>query len=119
MKMAKPGQLNNLVRVQRMGRGWSQQELADNAGLSRAAVSAIEIQRLVPSVAAALALARVFESSVEELFGARDASSEEESWAWPPPRDPCPFWRAHVAGRILRFPTENTSAGMLPHDGIY
>ena len=39
------------------------------AGISRAAVSAIEIKRIVPSVAAALALASCLGSTVEQLFG--------------------------------------------------
>lgn len=59
--------LPNCVKPLRIARGWSQAELAQRAGVSHAAVSAIEGQRLVPSVPAALA--RVLESSVEELFG--------------------------------------------------
>ncbi len=62
-------QHSNRVREQRLARGLSQADLAVQSGLSRPAVSAIEIGRLVPSVAAALALARVFGCSVEELFG--------------------------------------------------
>jgi DNA-binding XRE family transcriptional regulator len=44
-------------------------ELAGRAGISRAAVSAIEGDRLSPSVTTALALAAVLDCSVEELFG--------------------------------------------------
>jgi DNA-binding XRE family transcriptional regulator len=51
-----------------LARQWSQADLAQRAGISRAAVSAIEGERLSPSVATALALAAVFECSVEELF---------------------------------------------------
>ena len=60
---------SNPVRRRRLARQWSQADLAERAGISRAAVSAIEAERLSPSVAAALALAAVFECSVEELFG--------------------------------------------------
>src|SRR5579871_703769 len=88
----------NRVREQRLARSLSQAELAMQSGLSRPAVSAIEIGRLVPSVAAALALARVFGCSVEELFGA--GSRNEPQWAWTPDRDPCRYWRARVNGAL-------------------
>ena len=51
-----------------MLRGWSQEELARLSGLSRAGVSAIETGRLIPSAAAALALAAALECRVEDLF---------------------------------------------------
>ena len=63
---------SNPVLARRLAREWSQAELAARAGISRAAVSAIEGERLSPSVATALALAAVFECSVEELFGRAD-----------------------------------------------
>jgi DNA-binding XRE family transcriptional regulator len=59
---------NSVVR-RRLALRWTQAKLAERAGISRAAVSAIEGERLSPSVATALALAVVFECSVEELFG--------------------------------------------------
>jgi molybdate-binding protein/DNA-binding XRE family transcriptional regulator len=110
--------LPNRVKQRRLQRGWSQEQLAENAGISRAAVSAIEIHRLVPSVAAALALARAFHCTVEDLFGVDCGETREETWAWLPTDDPGRFWRARVGGRILRFPVEATVAGLLPHDGV-
>ena len=44
---------SNSVRVLRAGRQWSQADLAGRAGISQAAVSAIEVERLSPSVATA------------------------------------------------------------------
>ena len=49
--------LTNRVKTSRLARGWSQDDLAARAGIFRAGVSAIETERLVPSTAAALALA--------------------------------------------------------------
>jgi putative molybdopterin biosynthesis protein len=54
----------------RIARGLSQRALADAAGITRQAVSAIERGRVVPGVGIALALARVLGTSVEELFAA-------------------------------------------------
>ena len=116
--MSDRGQLQNRVRRFRQQCGWSQEELARQTGISRAAVSAIEIQRLVPSVATALALAKAFDCTVEDLFGADCGQTINEPWAWLPTCDPCRFWRASVAGRIIRFPVETTVAGMLPHDCV-
>lgn len=109
----------NRVKEFRHRHGWSQDQLSEKAGISRAAVSAIEVRRLVPSVAAALALARAFGSAVESLFGLEHEPKDAEAWAWLPSSEPCCFWRANVGGRTLRFPVENTVAGMLPHDGVW
>src|SRR6266851_3753947 len=116
MIMANLRQVTNGVKSRRLERGWSQQELARRAGISRAAVSAIEINRLVPSVAAALALAQSFDCSVEDLFGqARAPMEAEPQWAWPAPQEPCRFWQATVGGRRLLYPIETTANGMLEH----
>jgi molybdate-binding protein/DNA-binding XRE family transcriptional regulator len=108
----------NRVRQYRTSRGWSQAELARRAGISRTAVSAIEIERLVPSVAAALALAAVLGCTVENLFGTAGRPAEP-GWAWPPGRTLCRYWQAEVRGRVLRFPAEATPAGVVSHDGVF
>jgi molybdate-binding protein/transcriptional regulator with XRE-family HTH domain len=56
-----------LERV-RTARGLSQRALADAAGITRQAISAIENGRVIPGVGIALALARALGTSVEELF---------------------------------------------------
>jgi molybdate-binding protein/DNA-binding XRE family transcriptional regulator len=109
----------NRVRQFRTSRGWSQAELAGKAGVSRAAVSAVEIERLVPSVSAALAIATAFGSTVEELFGVSRGPAGDPEWAWPPRSSPRCYWQAEVRGRVLRFPAESTAAGTVPHDGLF
>ncbi|HTV92242.1 MAG TPA: substrate-binding domain-containing protein [Verrucomicrobiae bacterium] len=52
----------------RTARGLSQRALAEAAGITRQAVSAIENGRVQPSVGIALGLARALGTSVEELF---------------------------------------------------
>ncbi|MCX7700327.1 MAG: helix-turn-helix domain-containing protein [Gemmataceae bacterium] len=123
--MAK-SQPTNQVRHHRQQRGWSQAELAELAGISRTAVSAIEMGRLVPSVAAALRLAAAFGCTVEDLFSPRPVEADETAWAWPPQASPTQFpqatptrfWLAEVGGRVWRYPVEATAAGLLPHDGV-
>lgn len=56
------------IRELREVRGWSQQELADRAGVTRQLVGAVEAARHVPNVVAAMALARALDTTVEELF---------------------------------------------------
>src|SRR5262245_41464080 len=118
MMMSTDRPLPNRVQQARLGRGWSQDQLADKSGISRSAVSAIETHRLVPSVASALALADCLGRKVEDLFGVGVDQAIEELWAWPPTREPCRFWRASIDGRVRRFPAEMTVAGVLPHDGV-
>ncbi|KAF0216526.1 MAG: molybdate metabolism transcriptional [Geobacteraceae bacterium] len=109
--------LHNHIRQFREERGWSQQELSERAGLSRAGVSAIEMGKLVPSTVAALALAKVFGCKVEELFHL--GGHDEIHWAWSPAKEPCRYWRAVIGGKLLLFPVEASPLGMLPHDGVY
>ena len=66
--MAPTASIDNSLRVFRSRAGWSQAELGRSAGLSRAEISAIETGRLVPSTAAALALASALGCTVEALF---------------------------------------------------
>jgi molybdate-binding protein/DNA-binding XRE family transcriptional regulator len=111
--------LENDVRVYRVRRGWSQDDLANRSGLSRAGISAIETGRLVPSTAAALALAAALECTVESLFrlpGSRPGEGRDE-WSWAPPATDGRYWRAEVRGRRYLYPVEVSPLGLLPHDG--
>jgi molybdate-binding protein/transcriptional regulator with XRE-family HTH domain len=117
--MIQSQQFENELRAFRSLRGWSQEQLAQRSGLSRAGISAIELGRLVPSAAAALALAAALECRVEDLFRLRGPKSRESSWAWSPRREPCRLWRAEVGGSVKLYPAEATVSGMVPHDGVY
>jgi molybdate-binding protein/transcriptional regulator with XRE-family HTH domain len=57
------------LRQARQLRGFSQQQLAGMAGVSRQAVSAVEAGHSDPSLRVALALTRALGMTVEELFG--------------------------------------------------
>jgi len=57
------------LRLARQVRGFSQQQLAGMAGVSRQAVSAVESGQSDPSLRVALALARALGMTVDELFG--------------------------------------------------
>lgn len=112
--------LTNRLKARRLERRWSQAELAQKAGISRTAVSAIEGSRLVPSVAAALALAGALSCAVEDLFGPEPRqASEGPAWAMAPPLQPCRYWRAQVGARVLCYPAETSDAGIVEHDGVF
>ncbi|HEY6275736.1 MAG TPA: substrate-binding domain-containing protein [Streptosporangiaceae bacterium] len=57
------------LRMARQARGFSQQQLAGMAGVSRQAVSAVEAGHSDPSLRVGLALARALGVTAEELFG--------------------------------------------------
>jgi molybdate-binding protein/DNA-binding XRE family transcriptional regulator len=57
------------LRLARQARGFSQQQLAGMAGVSRQAVSAVEAGHSDPSLRVALAIAKALGMSVEDLFG--------------------------------------------------
>jgi putative transcriptional regulator len=58
----------NAIRELRAARGLSQAELAKAMQVSRQTINAIETERYTPSLPLALALARYFDQTVEEVF---------------------------------------------------
>jgi putative transcriptional regulator len=60
--------MKNKVKVFRAGKDWSQQELAEAVGVSRQTINAIEQGKYAPSLPLALALAKTFQTPVEQLF---------------------------------------------------
>ena len=52
----------------RAERRLTQQQLADQTGVSRQTINAIESGKFVPSTIVAMKIARVFERPVEEIF---------------------------------------------------
>jgi putative transcriptional regulator len=62
--------VQNEIRRLRLERELSQAELAREVNVSRQTINAIETERYTPSLPLALALARFFESTVEEVFDA-------------------------------------------------
>jgi transcriptional regulator with XRE-family HTH domain len=114
--MIKSQQFENDLREFRNLGGWSQEQLAERSGLSRAGISAIETGRLIPSAAAALALAAALECRVEDLFRLRSPEYRESSWAWSPRCKPCRHWRAEVGGSVKLYPAEATVSGSASRD---
>jgi putative transcriptional regulator len=60
--------VKNRLRVLRAEQGWSQADLAKALAVSRQSVNAIETGRFDPSLPLAFKLARLFKSSIEEIF---------------------------------------------------
>lgn len=60
--------MKNLLRVLRAERNWSQAELAERLEISRQSVNAIETGKYDPSLPLAFKLARLFGTSIEEIF---------------------------------------------------
>ena len=110
------------IASRRTALGWSQGELATRAGIPRTTISAIEGERLTPSVTAALALAEALECTVEELFGTGELPAVKRGdpeWAWSPRGESSRYWQAEVGGRRLLYPVESTALNAFPHDGVW
>jgi putative molybdopterin biosynthesis protein len=116
------GAAGTRLRLARQARGYSQQQLAGMAGISRQAVSAVEAGHSDPSLRVALALARALGSTVEQMFG---------PVAPPPPvqaRPVAPL--GPIGGRVALAPigdafvalplsgSSATRAGFLPAGGM-
>jgi putative transcriptional regulator len=61
----------NAVRDLRAAKELSQAQLAAAMGVSRQTINSVETGRYIPSLALAVALARYFGSTVEEVFDVR------------------------------------------------
>ena len=62
--------MKNQVRELRTDRGLSQQQLGEAMDVSRQTINSIEKERYTPSLPLAIALARYFGRTVEEVFHA-------------------------------------------------
>lgn len=62
--------MKNHLRELRTGKQWSQAALADELGVSRQTVNAIETEKYDPSLPLAFKLAQLFEKPIEEIFDA-------------------------------------------------
>lgn len=60
--------MENRLRVLRAERKWSQAHLADQLGVSRQSVNAIETGKYDPSLPLAFAIARLFGQPIEAIF---------------------------------------------------
>jgi len=62
--------MRNEIRSLRTDKQLSQQELAEAMDVSRQTINSIEKERWTPSLPLAIALARFFDKTVEEVFHA-------------------------------------------------
>ena len=60
--------MKNRLKVLRAERNWSQQALAEELGVSRQSVNAIETGRYDPSLPLAFRIADVFGLAIEDIF---------------------------------------------------
>jgi putative transcriptional regulator len=64
--------MRNEVRSRRQALGLTQQELGDAVGVSRQTIISIEAGKYLPSLPLAFAIARYFETTVEEVWYVED-----------------------------------------------
>ena len=64
--------MKNRLRVLRAERNWSQQDLANELGVSRQTINAIETEKYDPSLPLALKIGRLFDRAVEVIFALED-----------------------------------------------
>jgi putative transcriptional regulator len=60
--------ITNRIKDLRTARGWTQEQLAEAAGVSRQSINSIERNRYVPSLELALTFSRLFACSTDEIF---------------------------------------------------
>lgn len=64
--------MKNRLRVLRAEWEWSQEDLADRASVSRQTINAIETGKYDPSLPLAFAIAKLFNSKIEDIFFPED-----------------------------------------------
>lgn len=60
--------MKNNIRINRLIKGYSQEQLANEVGVSRQTINALEAAKYIPSTVLSLKLSKVLEKSIEELF---------------------------------------------------
>jgi putative transcriptional regulator len=63
--------MKNRLRDLRALNEWSQGDLANNLGVSRQTINAIETEKYDPSLPLAFKIARLFKEPIEEIFKER------------------------------------------------
>ena len=110
------------LRLARQARGFSQQQLAGMAGVSRQAVSAVESGLSDPSLRVALALGRALGLTVEELFGPGSPVSPVSARPVAPlGNDGARVTLAPIGDEFVALPLSGASvsrAGFLPAGGL-
>jgi molybdate-binding protein/transcriptional regulator with XRE-family HTH domain len=110
------------LRLARQARGFSQQQLARMAGVSRQAVSAVESGLSDPSLRVALALARALGLTVEDMFGPETPELQVDARPVAPLGEAGARVRlAPIGDTLVALPLSGpavTGAGFLPADGL-
>lgn len=60
--------MKSRLKILRAERDWSQAQLAEALGVSRQTINAIETGKYDPSLPLAFKMAKLFESSIEDIF---------------------------------------------------
>jgi len=60
--------VKNNIKINRLLKGYSQEQLAKEVGVSRQTINALEAAKYVPSTVLALKLSKVLEKNIGELF---------------------------------------------------
>ena len=69
--------MKNRLKVLRAERDWSQADLAEQLGVSRQTINAIETEKYDPSLPLALKIGRLFDQCVEKIFTLDEARATE------------------------------------------
>ena len=93
----------NRVKDLRIARGWTQEQLAQAAGVSRQSINSIERNRYVPSLELALTFARVFDCPTDEIFQLENPNMTH------PVLNRIPFFGKFVDERFLEHRRRSTS----------
>jgi putative transcriptional regulator len=65
--------MKNNIKVERVIKGLTQEELANKVSVSRQTINAMEGNKYVPSTVLAMKIARVFNKKVEDIFSLEKA----------------------------------------------
>jgi len=68
--------MTNSIKIERARNNFTQADLADKIKVSRQTINSIEVGKYVPSTILALKIAKVFNTTVDELFGLEEKDLE-------------------------------------------
>ena len=106
-----------ILSRQRKAHGWSQERLAEHLGITRQSLIALEHDRRTPSLALAMAVAHLFDTSLDALVKPLErepAAMGSTRWLGPQPLFPTPVIWAFVAHTVVLVPTDRLLRPRLP-----
>lgn len=110
--------MQNRIRVLRTECHWSQAQLAENLGVSRQTVNALEVGKYDPSLPLALKIAQIFNTSIEAIFSTEGSTMFAKQSPFNPSLPDAPIFHRFTTRAVKVIKLAQKEARRLGHNFV-